>query len=402
MEPNENSRFVDFTNATAFEQFVCDVESSLRLWQEKETNSIDVKLITYEGQDMKNSASRDDCVFTLRYVKWGEGNVDYLDSMMENGQNAFCGIMGNSFVDCTKFGAPKLILPPVHSWFGVKDYVLLTRLEETSNYLGSVKINQTNMLVSALSIALQNCNWTLPAFVVVEEPSTMALKGVAMPGEELQVLMRFETNVAPELSKNQSCIHGLLDFFQTKFMHTIVDSKVVKKKSNRDAKSAMSLELNAVDVSVCFGYKWDSMQHQVDANWNVSQEEKWLGLDSSKLCGTDTNPCNGFELYACWHKLREGSYVDTAVHSTLTTLNAPEWKLLPIFETIANTELAWTRRVVDLLGCYKQAKQLGNEIFVSEIAIITDEARQAAALQIDQDKVIFSIPLVQFKYRIDR
>lgn len=33
VEEDENSRFVDYTNATAFETFTCDVEDVLRKWK---------------------------------------------------------------------------------------------------------------------------------------------------------------------------------------------------------------------------------------------------------------------------------------------------------------------------------------------------------------------------------
>eukprot|EP00644_Phytophthora_capsici_P011858 jgi/Phyca11/533260/estExt2_fgenesh1_pg.C_PHYCAscaffold_120026 len=113
VEEDPSSQFVDFTNATDSEQFVSDVEQALLGWQ------------------------------------------------LANKGNASLEALGasNSTDDGEPIFSRKTAFKNVQKWFGVDEFLLLMGQDEAG------------MLLSAMSMALNNCNCTIPAFVPVFEPS---------------------------------------------------------------------------------------------------------------------------------------------------------------------------------------------------------------------------------------
>ena len=240
-------------------------------------------------------------------------------------------------------------LPPFDSWFGVHEYLLVTRVEEISDYMGRIDPSDTSLFLSAISLALNNCNCNLPVFVAIQEPSRKAFVGAALPGTTGSVSIRFETDSVPELSTNQSCISGLLDFFRLKLQ--------------------LSDQTNNVPISVSATFKYLWTNYAAHEAWiKLEGQDEWLER-KGLVWGTRADPLNSISLHLCWPQLREGSYVDNAVHSTLKPMDAPVWRVLPSFRALqVDTDLKLTAQIQKIVAAYAQTKELGGELLVSEIA----------------------------------
>ncbi|OWZ23978.1 Rab3 GTPase-activating protein catalytic subunit [Phytophthora megakarya] len=308
----------------------------------------------------------------------------------------------------------------VQKWFGVDEFLLLNRSspheKETNTVKEDEKVeniedeekeksagenedamadihvdqNEAGMLLSALTMALNNCNCTMPAFVPVFEPSRGTWIGSAVPGATGNVSMSFDTDSVPELNPNQSCISGLLDFFKVKLQL----SPQVEEKCRVQADESGDLAIGMM-VSASFGYSWNRKDDPRDV---VAPENPlaWRTLESrlptkdqhqirqitlklfgkshpTPLLGMATTPLDGIDLTASWPHLREGTYVDNVVHSTLDPSSAPQWMLSVRFKNLMSEnqrkpQLPLSKQMANLVQVYSNSRELNKDILVSELA----------------------------------
>ncbi|POM62198.1 Rab3 GTPase-activating protein catalytic subunit, partial [Phytophthora palmivora] len=226
---------------------------------------------------------------TRKVKKWQEGLEHFTPTMLsvadtsrdfqwglETGEERECSVDHTSVFDDEEFVfSKKTAFKNVQKWFGVDEFLLLSRasphekkvMKEESGEEDTEKVevddeetmadihvdqNEAGMLLSALTMALNNCNCTIPAFVPVFEPSRGTWIGSAVPGATGNVSMSFDTDSVPELNPNQSCISGLLDFFKVKLQL----SPQVEEKCRVQADESGDLAIGMM-VSASFGYSWD-------------------------------------------------------------------------------------------------------------------------------------------------
>ncbi|KAJ8576893.1 hypothetical protein ON010_g2316 [Phytophthora cinnamomi] len=223
--------------------------------------------------------------------------------------------------------------------------------------------NEAGMLLSALTMALNNCNCTIPAFVPVFEPSRGTWIGSAVPGATGNVSMSFDTDSVPELNPNQSCISGLLDFFKVKLQLP----PHIEEKCRVEADESGGLAIGMSGVG--FVRLPSKDQHQ------IRQITTKLFGDShpSPLIGASTSPLSGMDLTVSWPQLREGTYVDNVVHSTLDPNSAPEWMLTARFQDLLSEnqrkpQLPLCKQIANLVQVYSNSRELNKDILVSELA----------------------------------
>lgn len=267
-------------------------------------------------------------------------------------------------------------------------------VSEPTDFLLDVAVDQNEaaLLLSALTIALNNCNCTLPAFVPTFEPSRGTWLGSAVPGATGNVSIAFETDSIPEVSSNQSCISGLLDFFKLKLqLPYAVEETYRSVVGNGDDVPIGML------VSASFGYTWTraedprevESEHSLapslaqfaretfaksgasDASQHVVQA---LYGDRWRQCvGATVSPLVGLDLTVIWPNLREGTYVDNVVHSTLDAKKAPEWMLEARFQRLQadnarKPQLALSKGVANLVQAYANSRELSKDLLVAELA----------------------------------
>ncbi|KAF1332843.1 Rab3 gtpase-activating protein catalytic subunit, partial [Globisporangium splendens] len=262
----------------------------------------------------------------------------------------------------------------------------------------AVDQNESGVLLSALTIALNNCNCTLPAFVPTYAPSNGTWLGSAVPGATGNVSISFETDSIPEVNSHQSCISGLLDFFRLKLQlpHQI-EEKYRLAAASGDSATDLALGMS---VSASFGYSWTRAddpremeldhstwktqcfnegagtfaRHQNDHAEHQQVVKALFGGDRSDQCvGSVASPLLGMDLTVIWPNLREGTYVDNVVHSSLDAKKAPEWMLDVRFQDLKSEnerkpQLALSKVVANLVQAYSNSRELSKDILVSEMA----------------------------------
>ncbi|GMF15674.1 unnamed protein product [Phytophthora lilii] len=249
--------------------------------------------------------------------------------------------------------------------------------------------NETGMLLSALTMALNNCNCTIPAFVPVLEPSRGAWIGSAVPGATGNVSMSFDTDSVPELNPNQSCISGLLDFFKAKLQLLPHIEETCRVEADESGDLAIGMM-----VSASFGYSWNRADDprelvtpENSMSWRTLESQlpvkerheiaqitaSLFGQSPTPVLGTCISPLNGMDLTVSWPKLREGTYVDNVVHSTLDPSSAPVWMLTVRFQDLLSEnqrkpQLPLSKQIANLVQVYSNSRELNKDILVSELA----------------------------------
>lgn len=255
---------------------------------------------------------------------------------------------------------------------------------------GFLDQNEAGLLLSALTIALNNCNCTVPAFVPVLEPSRGTWIGTAVPGATGNVSIVFETDSVPELNPNQSCISGLLDFFKLKLQLP----PQVEEKCRLAVEDTGEIGIG-MDVSASFGYTWSRTDDPRETSAPEGYPSSWneftgqvatkhpshvqriaSGVFGGKLhppLGPTSSPVTALSLKVGWPNLREGTYVDNVVHSTLDPVTAPDWTLKVHFQNLVTEnarkpQLPLSKLIANLVQAYSNSKELNKDILVSELA----------------------------------
>ncbi|ETI32939.1 hypothetical protein F443_20332 [Phytophthora nicotianae P1569] len=453
VEQDPSSQFVDFTNATASEQFVSDVEQALIGWHlaskghasldalnsPSKTENVWTKELQFLLPGLKTPKSytlslfvtihqSQDTVSTNRKPKrWLQGLEHFTPTMLsvaDATRDFQWGLEGEKetqteqrhsisfYEDAEPVFSRKNVLKNVQKWFGVDEFLLLSRsCQEKKNVdveeeekeeekeqkrdgeiMADIHVdqNEAGMLLSALTMALNNCNCTIPAFVPVFEPSRGSWIGSAVPGATGNVSMAFETDSVPELNPNQSCISGLLDFFKAKLQL----SPQVEEMCRVEADESGDLALGMM-VSASFGYSWNrkddprevvSLENPLawrtlEAQLPIQEQHQIRHITSrlfgenhpTPLLGTSTTPLEGMDLTVSWPQLREGTYVDNVVHSTLDPSSAPRWMLNVRFQELLaenqrKPQLPLSKQMANLVQVYSNSRELNKDILVSELA----------------------------------
>ncbi|TMW65395.1 hypothetical protein Poli38472_008037 [Pythium oligandrum] len=479
VEEDPSSQFVDFTNATALEQFASDVEQTLIAWQlvskghaaslrasnatstsendavrtftrvlewtqshGKSTTTVNYAVTLFVGREEAAEAP-EPAKKTRRASKtqqWQEGREHFTPTMLAvadaTREMALWKTQKENLSDgweSNDMGA-EIIAQNVRKWFGVEEFLFLSRTSLKSDRQrqqkaakqrvnqptttgersrrekddftdnsaldtrpgafcdGSMDPHEANMVLSAVHLALNSCNCTIPAFVPVFDPARGTWLGSATPGSTGNVSIVFETDSVPEMNSNQSCISGLMDFFQTKLQLP----PHIEEQCRLSSGDSENLSIG-MWVSAAFHYKWRRDEdpreiEKVGADWRYVRKtsvssiptrvmESVFGKDHTSYWGPATSPLQSLRLVTMWPSLREGTYVDNAVHSTLDPLTAPQWILHAQFDESHTSHHArnvhdpsrkptmhLSRLVANLVHAYSKSRELSRDTLVSELA----------------------------------
>lgn len=448
VEEDPSSQFVDFTNATALEQFVADVEQTLIAWRLADKGNAGSR--SRSRALVLASASGVTRSYTLSLLvqpapsppprstgavaaavaaappppeatKWQHGLEHFTPTMLAIADATRDFRWRSTGPDAPLLSTKRAVVERVATWFGVDAFILLRRRsshtaigstlepttaadtddDESDNESADVALdpNEAGLLLSALTIALNNCNCTLPAFVPTFEPSRGAWLGSAVPGATGNVALAFETDATVEVSSTQSCISGLLDFFKLKLqLPADVEDKyrglLTSTTNTTDADPTTTPVPVGMLVSASFAYKWTRAEDPREAETDHRPEstsatatatltadserqrvlQRLFGATRAASCvGSPTSPLLALDLTATWRNLREGTYVDNVVHSSLDAKQAPEWALRAHFQRLQadnarKPQLALSKVVANLVQAYATSRELNKDILVSELA----------------------------------
>nr|CCA22317.1 Rab3 GTPaseactivating protein catalytic subunit puta [Albugo laibachii Nc14] len=254
--------------------------------------------------------------------------------------------------------------------------------------------DEANYVLSSLTLALSHRNCTLPFFVPVNDLKEGNWLGGSIPGSFGTTSLTFETQRVQEVWFPQSCISGLLDYFKSKLQLPIDTTHDAAFKATKGCLEP------GIRVSAWYKYQWfpsdlvgnDAMGFGESFPWRTSKlsarhfasrrhrREMLKLLFGKKNTSVDTSswgcrrsPLKRMNLVVAWKNLREGTFVDNAVHSTLNPVDAPEWFLrakLHSFRAIneRKPEMPLSKLLSNLTMAYSNARELGKDVLLSELA----------------------------------
>jgi Rab3 GTPase-activating protein catalytic subunit len=259
-EEDPCSRFVDYTNATSWEQFVADVELQLKRWGLSDSglyNSVSATRFSSNGDVVVNERGRliseityEGRPYSLALYNGSEAGMLPSAPLWKEGEEHFTPTMialadpANDFSDDGEYAHP------LQLWFGCRQFLVLSpRLQqETSIFGGGVGMNEATLLLSTVSVALANCNSTMPAFVTTNDSGSAAYLGYSPPNADGAASIRFDTEYK----------HHLPDTHQT------VESLTALLKSKLQVSGSLHSSSQPVDTSVCYKWSCDIMARGID------------------------------------------------------------------------------------------------------------------------------------------
>ncbi|KAF0686121.1 Aste57867_22086 [Aphanomyces stellatus] len=359
VEEDPSSRFVDYTNETDWERFISALEDTFLQWGLGDLGTLPdaitrdkFKVLAFHHGHYLVRLHREDEVFPPPPMKHTDKTAHFTPTLLDVADNR---------LDLTS--------PPetMHRFFGCDTYIVLYRYhllayndtEETITMETAVGIREEDayVILSSLMVALGNCNCTLPAFLAVGDIEQNRYMGAAVPGLHSTISTHFETSVVSEVPLAQHCVTGLLDIFRHK-LHVPVTS-------TSDTFSAFS-------VSVVYHYDWHApvvppeaspIEWRQGVDLNHAHHPIWKYMN----WGPDKSPLLSLSLQTGWTSLKEGMYVDNAVHSTLNPMEAPTFFLTSLLHQPEDTPpMASTLR--ELLSNLHEARSLGRGVLVYDVA----------------------------------
>ena len=243
-------------------------------------------------------------------------------------------------------------LHPISVWFGVCSFVLLTPApthpepivgrpsSHHPNFAAPsarrVSKNEASMLLSALSLACNNAQCMLAAFVAVDEGAKQLYWGRTCYGS----VVRFDSRIGDELPPSLRHLHGLTEQFnagrdrlegrsagqvQVGNMRTLIAASLAFQQETRkwgyqDIGALRALaaadddslpDLDNVDDGGC--------------RWRDISEDHLTGFGTQ--WGPKDDPLTGVRLLTSWPFFPEGTFVDNSVYTDLDGAHAPNWEV---------------------------------------------------------------------------
>ncbi|CAK4534891.1 unnamed protein product [Aphanomyces euteiches] len=352
VEEDPSSRFVDYTNETDWERFMAALEDSLLQWGLSDEGTIPESILHDKFQVYNFHHAH----YLLRLCR-----EDIRPHLEPQKRHAHFTPTLTSIAD----NRLDLKSPPesIHRYFGCDAYLVLYRYHllaynDTEDTItvesaAGVREEDVNILLSSLVVALGNCNCTLPAFVAVGDLNDRRYIGAAVPGLHSSISTRFDTSTSSEVPLSQHCVSGLLDLFRLK-LGSAADT------------------FDAFEVSVVYHYDWHvppATAETPPSEWRQIVDVNHIHHPIWKFMewGPVKSPLLSLSLQTGWTGLKEGMYVDNAVHSTLNPMEAPMFLLTSLLDvTEAQPPLA---ALLDhLISNLHNARTVGREVLVYELA----------------------------------
>jgi len=321
----------DFTAASDWENFIDDIENMLRNWKLGGANKKEKPLekgdfSTYNWKSRSETIQFHDFVFRVSHYKLNldddgkspeispqsspkkqetENEGDHGDGIAEGDQpndGIACSDLLSSSNDFTDKG------PMAARLFGLREVIMMA--PAGTEVLGSD--TRAKMVVGAINIALNNTSCQVPVLVQVMKSSHHIYCGTLIANNAKTDFSSIQLNKRPA---HCAYLSGLLDLFKNKI------------------NSPLPVEVPPCRVNVRFSYELeDWASHSWSQNppdlelFSMSGDTDFLQLEKLPF-GCVRDPVSGLTLHATWRDMGEELITDTAVHTDLEPLEAPEWSV---------------------------------------------------------------------------
>ncbi|XP_046859182.1 rab3 GTPase-activating protein catalytic subunit-like isoform X2 [Xenia sp. Carnegie-2017] len=303
-DENESSVFeiTDFTTASDWERFVCQIEEVLHKWKldnsKKKASFLQCKYTSWEI--LSETVHFSDFCFDLSYhcMKPRSQRRDE-NSDIEEG-------LPNAVLDMCDLDSD--FPPRVHClsrWFGLKEFLVLSPSVENAAITSE---SRCHLLLSSISMALSNSKCYVPLLVQLHEKWRRLYRGICLGSGFRTMLEMVHLRRVP---KQFNHLKGLLDVFKDKF-------------------ALRGTNPPAIVISIRFTY---FLNEWSDSCWPQAPPDfdSYLG-DEVGLCdletlpfGTSQDAVSELHLSASWPCLSEDVILDNAIYSDLDPMQAPQW-----------------------------------------------------------------------------
>lgn len=297
----------DFTTSTEWERFIASVEAVIHEWKltavkaveplkegqlscnDWETRSEDVKFASFAFKItrhyLKEAAKSSEETLNLE----DEPAPFALEDMMT---------LGNDFP------------PRAHylvRWFGLRDFLVISPSSDEELITSE---DRTKLLVSSVSVALNNSKCPLPAFVQVHHPQERLCFGVCVGGGLTTHFEMVHLNQVPRPCTNVS---GLLSLFKGKLSYASQQSSA------------------PIQLTIRFTYMLQDWSPAAWPQLPTDVTDGWFDLGNLKLgklpFGALEDPISEMQLSVTWPSVPEDVVIDNDVYSDLRPENAPNWSI---------------------------------------------------------------------------
>ncbi|KAK0049529.1 rab3 GTPase-activating protein catalytic subunit [Biomphalaria pfeifferi] len=192
-------------------------------------------------------------------------------------------------------------------WYGLQEFFTLMPVSE-KQYIDSE--SRAKLLLSSSSIALANCNCSIPVFIQLHQKWRKLFTGTCLvPGASIEFEMSHLRKFPPQFCH----LAGLLDVFKSKL-------------------GCVYISMPPVSVSVRFTYilkdwfhsAWPQMPPDFSS---ISDGEVGYGDLDFLPFGACTDPISELHLSCTWPCLSEDMIVENSLYSDLDPLQAPQWNV---------------------------------------------------------------------------
>ncbi|KAI5736414.1 hypothetical protein M8J76_002939 [Diaphorina citri] len=304
----ESTQQYDFSTASEWEIFIARLEQIILEWKlhlEKIGPPLkNNELSTGEWEIKSETATFADTEFVVSFHKLKQDDSDtILDSTGKFEVHEDLLSLENDFLSMMLCEDGSVKPHYISRWYGLKKFVVLTPFK------GSSIMNESKIkiLMSSMTIAVNNQNCEVPMFAQVLEPWQNYFVGVC---EGRGYRSEFDMIHLKKIPPHCKYLSGLLNVFKSKI--------------------ACSCTLDPIKVSARISYQlkdFTQFEYQIELPDFHQQDSSNISLLEKLPFGTACEPISEMTLYATWPKLVESIVVDTESYSDLEPQQAPLWYL---------------------------------------------------------------------------
>ncbi|XP_026679127.1 rab3 GTPase-activating protein catalytic subunit-like, partial [Diaphorina citri] len=209
----------------------------------------------------------------------------------------------------------------ISRWYGLKKFVVLTP-SKGSSIMNESKIK---ILMSSMTIAVNNQNCEVPMFAQVLEPWQNYFVGVC---EGRGYRSEFDMIHLKKIPPHCKYLSGLLNVFKSKIACSCtLDPIKVSARISLPTPVNAFFELLTNRVGGFDETTSAQFEYQIELPDFHQQDSSNISLLEKLPFGTACEPISEMTLYATWPKLVESIVVDTESYSDLEPQQAPLWYL---------------------------------------------------------------------------
>uniref|UniRef100_A0A8D8V0Z5 Rab3 GTPase-activating protein catalytic subunit n=1 Tax=Cacopsylla melanoneura TaxID=428564 RepID=A0A8D8V0Z5_9HEMI len=304
----ESTQQYDFSTASEWEMFIARLEEIILEWKlhlEKIGPPLKPnELATGDWEIKTESATFADTEFVVSFhkLKQDESNA-IIDSSGKFEVHEDLLSLENDFLSMMLCEDGSIKPHYISRWYGLKKFVVLTPVKGSS-ILNESKIK---ILMSSMTIAVNNQNCEVPMFAQVLEPWQNYFVGIC---EGRGFRSEFDMIHLKKIPPHCKYLSGLLNVFKSKI--------------------ACSCTLDPIQVSARFSYllkDFTQFEYQIELPDFQQTDTSSTSLLEKLPFGTACEPLSEMTMYATWPKLVESIVVDTESYSDLDPQQAPLWYL---------------------------------------------------------------------------